>query len=64
MHVHRPFNFFLIYQFSVLHYLQAVLLLNLNNFDEYLIQHSLKSGGTKDLVPPLIERPVYMLYAH
>jgi hypothetical protein len=37
---------------------------NLNNFHEYLIQHSLKSGGTKDhirqekyLVPPLFGRP-------
>ena len=34
---------------SVLHYLHAVLFYsNLNNFYEYLIQHSLKSGGTKD----------------
>ena len=33
----------------VLHYLQTVVFfLNLNNFNEYLIQHSLKSGGTKD----------------
>jgi hypothetical protein len=36
----------------------------LNNFHEYLIQHSLKSGGIKDhirqekyLVPPLFVRP-------
>ena len=36
----------------------------MNNFHEYLIQHSLKSGGTKDhfrpgkdLVPLLIKRP-------
>jgi len=42
-------------------------LLNLNNFHEYLIQHSLKSGGIKDhfrqgKVPgtPLIERLVVM----
>ena len=34
---------------AVLHYLQVVLfLLNLNNFHEYFIQHSLKSGGIKD----------------
>ena len=33
----------------VFHYLQAVLFIkNWNNFHEYLIQHSLKSGGTKD----------------
>jgi hypothetical protein len=34
----------------VLHYLQAILffLLILNNFLEYLIQRSLKSGGIKD----------------
>ena len=33
----------------VLHYLQMVLVFfNLNNFNEYLVQHSLKSGGTKD----------------
>ena len=34
----------------VLHYVQVILffLLNLNNFLEYLIQQSSKSGGTKD----------------
>jgi len=33
----------------VLHYLQAVLFYqNLKKFHKYLIQHSLKSGGTKD----------------
>ena len=38
--------------------------IKLNNFHDYLIQHSLKSGGTKDhirqekyLVPPLFGRP-------
>jgi hypothetical protein len=35
----------------VLHYLQAVLFIKiLNNLHEYLIQHSLKSGGTKYLL--------------
>ena len=34
----------------VFHYLQVVFFfpLKLNNFHEYLIQHSLKSEGTKD----------------
>ena len=48
----------------VLLYLQAVFFYqNLNNFYEYLIQHSLKSGGTKDHfrwvkvpgIPPLLK---------
>ena len=43
----QHFQFFL--SVPVLHYLQAVLFYkNLNNFHEYLIQHSLKPGGTKD----------------
>ena len=32
----------------VLHYLQVVFLLKFEHFHEYLIQHSLKLGGTKD----------------
>jgi len=31
----------------VFHYLQAGFYLNFNNFHEYRIQHSLKSGGIK-----------------
>ena len=44
----RAFNVFQVYQ-SVLHYLQAVLFIKSpNNCHEYLMRHSLKSGGTKD----------------
>jgi hypothetical protein len=42
----------------------------LNNIQEYLIQHSLKSGGSKDhfrwvkvAVPPLIERPGHTVHS-
>ena len=62
-------KFLLYFQYSssvpVLLYLQAVLFLkNLNIFHEYLMQQSLKLGGTnyhfkwvKYLVPSFIERP-------
>ena len=46
----RTFN--IISSLPVLHYFQLVLFIkkkkNLKYFHEYLIQHSLKSGGTKD----------------
>jgi hypothetical protein len=45
--VSQGFQYFAIV--PVLHYLQAVhFIKNLKAFHEYLIQHSLKSGGTKD----------------
>ena len=63
LHVSQGFQYFS--SLTVLHYLQAVLFFNqnLNNFHEYLIQKSLKSGGTKYHfrqvhIPPLFERPV------
>jgi len=43
---HTGFQYFSLV--LVIHYLQVVLYIkNLNTFHEYLIQHSLKSGGTK-----------------
>jgi hypothetical protein len=47
---YQGFKYFSI--LPILHYLQVVhkctSYYNLNNFHEYLIQHSLKSGGNKD----------------
>ena len=46
LHVHTQ-GFQYVSSLPVLHYLQGVLLSKFEHFHEYLIQHSLKSGGTK-----------------
>ena len=42
----RAFKMFQVYQYFTIY--RWYFLLNLNNFHEYLIQNSLKSGGAKD----------------
>ena len=42
----RAFNIFQVYQYFTIY--RRYFYQNLNNFLEYLIQHSLKSGSTKD----------------
>ena len=47
--LHRVFNIFLqVYQYFIIYRQYFFFLQNLKFFNEYLIQHSLKSGGTKD----------------
>jgi hypothetical protein len=42
----RAFNIFQVYQYFTIY--RWYFLLKFDQFHEYLIQHSLKSGGTKD----------------
>jgi len=42
----RAFNIFQVYQYFTIY--RRYFLLKFEQFHEYLIQHSLKSGGTKD----------------
>ena len=59
--IQRTFNIFQVYQYFTIY--RWYFLFKFINFHEYLVQHSLKSGGTKNhfrqekyLVVPLIER--------
>jgi hypothetical protein len=47
-YVNRAFNIFEVYQYFSSLFTGWTFYLNLSNFHEYLIQHSLKSGDTKD----------------
>ena len=42
----QGFQYFPVYQYFTVY--RHTFYKNLNNFHEYLVQHSLKSGGTKD----------------
>ena len=59
------FNIFQVYQYFTI-YRQYFFTKKFNNIHDYLIQYSLKSGGTKfhfkwvPPPPPFIERPVMM----
>ena len=45
-YIYRPFNIFQVYQYFTIY--RQYFLLKFEQFHEYLIQHSLKSEGTKD----------------
>jgi len=46
--MYRAFNIFQVYQYFTIYRSKRYFLLKFEQFHEYLIQHSLKSGGTKD----------------